>query len=81
MDSTWERDFIKFYPEEKNEQIYIPVKSIKEGELPENGTFFSIQQDDRYGYLWLVSARGLYAIRKRVDNFVETVDISDISSN
>ena len=77
---TWGEGLYKFYPEEKNEQIYIPVKSIKEGELPENGTFFSIQQDDRYGYLWLVSARGLYAIRKRVDNFVETVDISDISS-
>ncbi len=77
---TWGEGVYKFYPEEKDEQVYMPVKSTKEGDLPENGTFFSIQQDNRYGYLWLVSARGLHAIRKRVDNLVETIDISDISS-
>lgn len=77
---TWGEGLYKFYPEEKEDQVYIPVKSVKRGELPENGTFFSIQQDNRYGYLWLVSSRGLYAVRKRVDNQVEIIDITDISS-
>lgn len=77
---TWGEGLYKFYPEEKEEHVYMPVKSVKEGELPGNGTFFSIQQDNRYGYLWLVSSRGLYAVRKRIDNLVETIDISDISS-
>ena len=77
---TWGEGLYKFYPEESDEQVYMPVESVKKGELPGNGTFFSIQQDKKYGYLWLVSSRGLYAVRKRVDNLVETIDISDISS-
>lgn len=77
---TWGEGLYKFYPEEKGEQVYMPVKSVKEGALPKNGAFFSIQQDEHYGYLWLVSSRGLYAVRKRVDNLVETIDISNISS-
>lgn len=77
---TWGEGLYRFYPEEKDEQVYMPVKSVKPGELSSNGTFFSIQQDDKYGYLWLVSSRGLYAIRKRVDNSVEMIDISNISS-
>lgn len=57
----------------------MPVESVKRVNCLE-WYFFSIQQDKKYGYLWLVSSRGLYAVRKRVDNLVETIDISDISS-
>lgn len=77
---SWGEGLYMFYPEEKGELTYVPVKSFKGEELPKNGTFFSIQQDDRYGYLWLVSTRGLYAIRKRADNLMERIDISYISS-
>lgn len=77
---SWGEGLYMFYPEEKGDLTYVPVKSFKGEELPKNGTFFSIQQDDRYGYLWLVSTRGLYAIRKRADNLMERIDISYISS-
>lgn len=77
---TWGEGLYMFYPEEKGDLAYVPVKNLKGEELPKNGTFFSIQQDDRYGYLWLVSTRGLYAIRKRADNLMEKIDISNISS-
>lgn len=77
---TWGEGLYKFNPEEKSDLIYMPVTNVGKGELPKNGSFFSIQQDDRYGYLWLVSSRGLYAVRKRADNLVETIDISNISS-
>lgn len=77
---TWGEGLYMFYPEEKGDLAYVPVKNLKGEELPKNGTFFSIQQDDRYGYLWLVSTRGLYAIRKRADNLMEKMDISNISS-
>ena len=77
---TWGEGLYKFNPEEKGELIYMPVTNVGKDELPKNGSFFSIQQDNRYGYLWLVSSRGLYAVRKRADNQVETIDISNISS-
>lgn len=77
---SWGEGLYMLYPEEKGDLTYVPVKSFKGEELPKNGTFFSIQQDDRYGYLWLVSTRGLYAIRKRADNLMERIDISYISS-
>lgn len=77
---SWGEGLYMFYPEEKGDLAYVPVKNFKGEELPKNGTFFSIQQDDRYGYLWLMSTRGLYAIRKRADNLMEKIDISYISS-
>ena len=41
---------------------------------------FSITQDDKYGYIWIVSTQGLYALQKRPGNIINTVDISHISS-
>ncbi len=77
---TWGEGLYMFYPEEKGDLTYVSAKNFRGEELPKNGSFFSIQQDDKYGYIWLVTTRGLFVIKKRADNFMEKVDISDISS-
>ena len=41
---------------------------------------FSITQDDKYGYIWIVSTQGLYALQKRPGDVINSVDISSISS-
>lgn len=77
---TWGEGLYMFYPEEKGDMTYVPAKSFQGEELPKNGSFFSIQQDDKHGYIWLVTTRGLFVIKKRADNLMEKVDISEISS-
>ena len=77
---TWGEGLYMFYPEEKGNLTYVSAKDYGGGELPKNGSFFSIQQDNKYGYIWLVTTRGLFVIRKRADNFMEKVDITEISS-
>ena len=78
---TWGEGLYMFYPKESGNKTYIPAKSSNphdEAELHDK-SFFSIQQDDKYGYLWLVSQRGIYALRKGADNYMEFVDIHDVS--
>lgn len=53
---------------------------IKSNEHWDKNGCFSITQDDKYGYIWIVSTQGLYALQKRPGNIINTVDISHISS-
>lgn len=56
---------------------HVDIKSNEHWDM--NGCF-SITQDDKYGYIWIVSTQGLYALQKRPGNIINTVDISHISS-
>lgn len=38
---------------------------IKSNEHWDKNGCFSITQDDKYGYIWIVSTQGLYALQKR----------------
>ncbi len=77
---TWGRGFFKFNPEALPEKRYtrIPVYNTA-GE--EENTFFSMVQDNRYGYFWLMSLTGLYVYDyDEQTNRLNTVDISDYLS-
>ena len=76
---TWESGIYLFYPEEKQELMYHHVNVESENKWDESGCF-SIVQDDKYGYIWIVSTQGLYALQKRPGDKVSNVDISHISS-
>lgn len=76
---TWESGIYLFYPEEKQEMMYNHVIVENENKWDESGCF-SIVQDDKYGYIWIVSTQGLYALQKRPGDMVSNVDISHISS-
>lgn len=71
-------DFL-FYPEEKQELMYSHVNIESDEHWDESGCF-SIAQDDKYGYIWIVSTQGLYALQKRPGSVINSVDISHISS-
>mgnify|MGYP001045408522 FL=1 len=53
---------------------------IKSDEHWDESGCFSITQDDKYGYIWIVSTQGLYALQKRPGDVINSVDISSISS-
>ena len=76
---TWESGIFLLYPEEKDDLMYSHV-DIKSNEHWDMNGCFSITQDDKYGYIWIVSTQGLYALQKRPGNIINTVDISHISS-
>ena len=76
---TWDSGIFLFYPEEKQELMYSHVNIESDEHWDESGCF-SIAQDDKYGYIWIVSTQGLYALQKRPGDVINSVDISSISS-
>lgn len=76
---TWESGIYLFYPEEKQELMYNHMDIKSEENWVESGCF-SITQDDKYGYIWIVSTQGLYALQKRPGDVINSVDISHVSS-
>ena len=74
---TWGSGFFKFDPEAPPENRYtrIPVYNTA-GE--EENILFSMVQDDRYGYFWLMSLTGLYVFDYDEQNTrLNPVDISE----
>ncbi len=59
--------------------MYSHVNIESDEHWDESGCF-SIAQDDKYGYIWIVSTQGLYALQKRPGSVINSVDISHISS-
>ena len=76
---AWESGIFLFNPEEKQDLMYRHV-DIKSDEHWDESGCFSITQDDKYGYIWIVSTQGLYALQKRPGDVINSVDISSISS-
>jgi len=73
---TWGEGFWKFDPKATEETKYTPFPLPKvDGNNLEN-TFFSIVQDDKYGFLWVMSLSGLYALDYKTDGRLENIDIS-----
>lgn len=56
---TWGQGFFQFKPEAPSEDRYTRIPVYNPTGKEEN-TFFSMVQDDRYGYFWLMSLTGLY---------------------
>jgi signal transduction histidine kinase/ligand-binding sensor domain-containing protein/DNA-binding response OmpR family regulator len=73
---TWGNGFFKFDPDALPDERYtrIPVYNAAGGE---EQTFFSMVQDDHYGYYWLMSLTGLYVFDFDKENTLfHPVDIS-----
>ena len=76
---AWESGIFLFNPEEKQDLMYRHVDIKSDEHWDESGCFI-ITQDDKYGYIWIVSTQGLYALQKRPGDVINSVDISSISS-
>ena len=65
---------------EQNEQEYVYLcPDIKRRTLPtDEKCYFSIVQDQEYGYLWVVSRSGLYALKYIDEMGLEEMDISPL---
>lgn len=69
---TWGDGVFLFNPEKEEYDMY---EHIREIQSPEN-RFYSITQDDKYNYIWLMSISGLNALEYTEDGKLKEVDIS-----
>lgn len=72
---TWGQGLWLFNP--KAEKCYQRQKVLMSGSNVEDMVFFSMAQDDVYGYLWLLSYQELHALKFQ-DGKLVSVDISHI---
>lgn len=74
---TWGDGLFSFDPTKNDGSAYTPIK-IENLELPATGTsFFSITQDDKFGYFWIISLSGIHVLKQNGDNVLQPVDISN----
>lgn len=59
---TWFSGLFKFYPDQDEENMFLHQPIYKNDGTKEN-LFFSIVQDDTFGYLWLMSGLNIYAVQ------------------
>ncbi len=70
---TWDDGFWQFNPDAMDQQYYTFCS------FPGNAahsTFYSIAQDDKYGYLWLISMTGLHVIDVESGSDIVPIDVS-----
>lgn len=73
---TWGDGLFRFYPERSDGKKYVPVRISKHGSNILENHVFSIVQDDKYEYIWLISSSGLYVLKYSDDGKVENIDMS-----
>jgi len=75
---TWGTGLWQFFPDKTGDECYKQRHLIN----PRNGSaesiIFSIEQDDTFGYLWMLSYAGLHALRYTDAGGLENVDIHDL---
>lgn len=74
---TWGDGFFHFNPNETEEKMYtfLPVMNVSGNDS--ETTFYSIVQDDKYGFLWLMSLTGLYVVKYNENGTLSSIDISE----
>ncbi len=73
---TWGDGFFHFDPTAPKDKMYTPYTILKDGKNELESTFFSVIQDDKYGYLWLMSLSGLHVLNYQEDHSLQKIDIS-----
>ena len=75
---TWGDGLWRFFPDREGEECYKkqPVINSKDG--TEEPVFFSMVEDDVYGYLWMLSYNELYALKPNGEDVPEKADIRDL---
>ncbi len=77
--ATWGDGLFRFYPEMEGDNKYTHTDIFKYGSKVAENLVFSLAQDNQYGYIWMVTSSGMYAIKSTADNKTEQVDISAIT--
>jgi len=76
--ATWGDGLYLFNPEAEGEEMYHRLEMMNSKlKTPEN-TFFSLVQDDVYGYVWALGYNEMYALELSADEEVRQVDISAV---
>lgn len=73
---TWGGGLFLFYPDKPKEEMYIPIDIYNKDSKIKEQTFFSITQDDKNGYIWVVSFSGLHTLEYTDQGKWKEVDIS-----
>lgn len=75
---TWGEGLWEFFPDRQGDDCYLRhhVLNPRSGET--EPIFFSMTQDDTFGYLWLLSYGGLYALKCTDEGTLEQVDIHQL---
>jgi len=73
---TWGEGLYRFYPNNNQQSMYIKYQVYNCDSKQAEDIFFSIVQDDVYGYIWVMSYSGIYALEYTSGNSIKQVDIS-----
>ena len=83
--ATWGEGLWRMYPEKTSQQMYerMSIKNATEGKVRDLENVFGMVQDDKYGYLWLVSNLGLSVVSCRGNelSFVELPSLEGKMNN
>ena len=72
---TWGEGLWQFFPDKKGEECFqpYPVRNVRNSRI--EPIIFSIEQDDTFGYLWMLSYGGLHTFKYSEEGGLENVDI------
>lgn len=59
---SWGDGLFRFYPSAKGADTYKSFEIKKRNNVKNENIIFSIVEDDRFGYIWLVSFKGMFVI-------------------
>lgn len=75
---TWGDGMYRFDPKQTQNNPYTHIDIKTNDKLLSEDRFFSITQDDKYGYIWMISISGIYAKRYTSNGDIQDVDISHL---
>ena len=78
---TWGDGLYQFFPNNNPEKMYLKFDVYNDEGSRTEDTFYSIVQDDSFGYIWAISFSGLYALEYASDNTIRQVHISHLLKN
>lgn len=75
---TWGEGLYQFFPNNNQQSMYTKHQVYNNDGKHTEDIFFSIVQDDVFGYIWVVSFSGIYALEYTSDHSLRQVDISHL---
>lgn len=75
---TWGDGLFRFYPENQNGEMFIHIDITSHGKAIDEKRYFSIVQDGKYGYIWLMSSAGVSAILIDDEEKVVEIDVTSV---
>ncbi len=75
---TWDLGLWAFYPDRNGEDRFERCHTIDFCKDLTSSTIYDIEQDDTFGYLWVLSHGGLYVLKQTDSISIEMVDIHNL---